>query len=41
MSFSSRVKEELSFQSGSAMHCRIAEIAAIISMCGLISLEEY
>ena len=41
MSFSSRVKEELSYQSGSAMHCRIAEIAAIISMCGLISLKEY
>ena len=40
MSFSSRVKEELSYQSGSAMHCRIAEIAAIISMCGLIRLEE-
>lgn len=36
MSFSSRVKEELSYQTGSAMHCRIAEIAAILSMCGQI-----
>lgn len=34
MSFSSRVKEELSYQTGSAMHCRIAEMAAIMSMAG-------
>lgn len=34
MSFSSRVREELSYQTGSAMHCRIAETAAILSMCG-------
>lgn len=40
MSFSSRVKEELSYQTGSAMHCRIAEIAAILSMCGQIFQEE-
>lgn len=40
MSFSSRVKEELSYQTGSAMHCRIAEIAAILSMCGRIFQEE-
>lgn len=39
MSFSSRVKEELSYQTGSAMHCRIAEIAAILSMCGQIFQE--
>lgn len=40
MSFSSRVKEELSYQTGSAMHCRIAEMAAILSMSGTIVLEE-
>ena len=40
MSFSSRVKEELSYQTGSAMHCRIAEMAAILSMSGMFSLEE-
>ena len=40
MSFSSRVKEELSYQTGSAMHCRIAEMAAIMSMSGMIFMEE-
>ena len=40
MSFSSRVKEELSYQAGNAMHCRIAEMAAILSMCGIVVLEE-
>ena len=34
MSFSSRVKDELSKQFSSARHCQIAEISAIISMCG-------
>lgn len=34
MTFSSRVKEELSYQTGSAMHCRIAEMAAIMSLVG-------
>jgi len=34
MSFSSRVKEELARHIGSARHCRIAEAAAIINMCG-------
>lgn len=34
MSFSSEVKEELSRQKPGARHCRIAETAAIISMCG-------
>ena len=36
MSFSSQVKEELSYQMSSAMHCRMAELAAIISGCGKI-----
>jgi len=39
MSFSSDVKEELSRQVSSARHCRIAEIAAIISMCGSITVS--
>jgi len=34
MSFSSRVKEELARHIGTARHCKIAEIAAIINMCG-------
>ena len=36
MSFSSEVKDELSKQMPSARHCRIAETAAIITMCGRI-----
>ena len=40
MSFSSQVKEELSYQTSNAMHCRIAEIAAILSMSGIVSMEE-
>ena len=39
MSFSSEVKEELSRQLSTARHCQIAEIAAIISMCGGISIS--
>ncbi len=39
MSFSSRVKEELSRQISSARHCRIAEIAAILSLCGRIQIS--
>lgn len=34
MSFSSKVKDELARHVGSARHCKIAEIAAIINMCG-------
>ncbi|MDD3221891.1 MAG: DNA-binding protein WhiA [Clostridia bacterium] len=40
MSFSSRVKEELAYQTGAAMHCRIAETAAILSLCGKITKDE-
>jgi len=36
MSFSGKVKEELSRQVPSARHCQIAEITAIITMCGRI-----
>lgn len=39
MSFSSEVKEELSRQFSPARHCQIAEIAAIISMCGKVSIS--
>lgn len=39
MSFSSEVKEELSAQMDSARHCQIAEITAIISMCGRVSIS--
>ena len=34
MSFSSTVKEELSRQLTTARHCQIAELAAIMGMCG-------
>ena len=40
MSFSSDVKEELSRQQTAARHCQIAEIAAIISLCGRIQISE-
>lgn len=40
MSFSSKVKEELSRQFSPARHCQIAEIAAIISLCGKIMISE-
>ena len=40
MSFSSNVKEELSRQMKPARHCQIAEIAAIISLCGRIQISE-
>lgn len=39
MSFSSEVKDELSRQISTARHCQIAEIAAIISMCGRIVIS--
>ena len=39
MSFSGDVKEELSRQLSSARHCRIAEITAIISMCGAVAID--
>jgi DNA-binding protein WhiA len=40
MSFSSELKEELSRQISSARHCRIAETAAILSVCGRINISE-
>ena len=38
MSFSSEVKEELCRQMGGARHCQIAELAAILSLCGNIQV---
>ncbi len=40
MSFSSEVKEELSRLKGHEMHCRLAELTAIISLCGRIRHSE-
>ncbi len=39
MSFSSKVKDELSRQLNPARHCQIAEIAAILSLCGRIKIS--
>lgn len=41
MSFSREVKDELSKQISPARHCQIAELAAIISLCGNIIISEY
>ena len=40
MSFSSKVKDELSRSLSPARHCQIAETAAIISLCGKILINE-
>ena len=39
MSFSGNIKEELSRQLSPARHCQIAELAAIISMCGAVMID--
>lgn len=39
MSFSSEVKEELSGQINRSRHCQIAEISAVISLCGKIQIS--
>lgn len=39
MTFSARLKEELSRHWQEARHCQIAEVAAIISMCGKITID--
>ena len=41
MSFSGKVKEELSVQWSSARHCQIAEIAALIGMCGSVTINSF
>jgi DNA-binding protein WhiA len=40
VSFSSEVKEELAKNTESARHCRIAELAALISFCGKVQVDE-
>ncbi len=39
MSYASKVKDELSRQNAQARHCQIAELAAIISLCGRVSIS--
>ena len=39
MSFSAKVKEELSRQWNMARHCQIAELAALIGLCGSITIN--
>ncbi len=38
LSFSHKVKDELSVQFGNARHCKLAEIAALVNMCGEICI---
>ncbi len=40
MSFSGDIKEELSKPSSAGRHCRLAETAAILSLCGKIIITE-
>lgn len=40
MSFSSKVKEELSSHISNTVHCRVAELAAMISMCGSVMIDD-
>ena len=39
MSFSGNINEEISRQLSPARHCQIAELAAIISMCGAVMID--
>lgn len=41
MSFTSKVKTELADRISNAKHCRVAEIAALISMCGKVLIDEH
>ena len=40
MSFSGEIKKELAERAGAGRHCRLAELSAIISFAGNISLVE-
>lgn len=40
MSFSGKIKEELAAHSTDARHCNLAELSAIITMCGRFSKDE-
>lgn len=39
LTFSGKVKEELSRNWAESVHCQVAEIAAIVSMCGKVSID--
>ena len=39
MSFSGNVKEELSRDQGCDRHCRIAELAALLGLCGSVVIS--
>ena len=41
MSFSGKVKEELAGNISPARHCRIAELAAFIGMCGTVAINSF
>lgn len=41
VTFSGKIKKELARQWSEARHCQIAEIAAIISMCGRVSIDSH
>ena len=41
MSFSGNVREELASNISPARHCRIAEIAAFIGMCGTVVINSF
>ena len=41
MSFSGKVREELAGNISPARHCRIAEISAIIGMCGTVVINSF
>nr|WP_294678788.1 DNA-binding protein WhiA [uncultured Blautia sp.] len=40
MSFSAKVKEELSIQVSHARHCQVAELAALLSACGHVDIKD-
>ncbi len=40
MSFSSEVKEELAGKTSTARHCQIAELSAMLSMCGHMEIQK-
>ena len=39
VSFSAKIKEELAGHYTEARHCQIAELTAIISMCGRVTID--
>ena len=41
VTFSGKIKKELARQWSDAEHCQIAEAAAIVSMCGRVSIDSH